>query len=140
MKTYNLSNTFQSKFGVSTHNIIIITGDFNANLLVPSRPETSILINLIENHAFSIVSTESTHNNNCPEPQINQPNQFSFSPDTDKQVLTTIKFRILTTIQISENCTPELQYNIDNCFQLLDISPIVKKCKSSEKKEQALKR
>ena len=40
---------------------IIVTGDFNANLLTPSKPETSILIDLVKTHAFSIVSTEPTH-------------------------------------------------------------------------------
>ena len=39
----------------------MITGDFNANLLTPSKPETSILIDLVKTHAFSIVTTEPTH-------------------------------------------------------------------------------
>ena len=45
----------------SRYHNIIITGDFNANLSSPSKPETSILIELIKTHAFSIVSTEPTH-------------------------------------------------------------------------------
>ena len=45
----------------SRYRNIIITGDFNANLLTPSKPETSILIDLVKTHSFSIVSTEPTH-------------------------------------------------------------------------------
>ena len=56
-----------SAFTSRYHNIII-TGDFNANLLSPSKPETSILIELIKTHAFSIVSTEPTHHLTHSEP------------------------------------------------------------------------
>ena len=45
----------------SRYHYIIIILDFNANILSPSKPETSILIDLIKNHAFSIISTGSTH-------------------------------------------------------------------------------
>ena len=45
----------------SRYHYIIIILDFNANILSPSKPETSILIDLIKNLAFSIISTGSTH-------------------------------------------------------------------------------
>ena len=45
----------------SEYHNIIITGDFNANFLTPSKTETAILINLIKTQALSIVSTEPTH-------------------------------------------------------------------------------
>ena len=40
---------------------IVVTGNFNADLLSPRKPETGILKNLMNTHDFSIVSTEPTH-------------------------------------------------------------------------------
>ena len=61
---FNALSAFTSRY----QNIIIITGDFNSNLFSPSKPETSILIELIKTHAFSIVSTEPTHHLSHSEP------------------------------------------------------------------------
>ena len=49
-----------SAFSTGYHNINV-TGDFNANLPTPTKPETTILTDPVKSHALSIVSTESTH-------------------------------------------------------------------------------
>ena len=46
---------------IPSYNNIIVTGDFNCNLLTPAKPETSALQNLISNLSLHIVSTYPTH-------------------------------------------------------------------------------
>ena len=49
-----------SNFTANYHHIII-TGDFNADLLNPTKSNTKILCNLVNNHAFSVVLTLSIY-------------------------------------------------------------------------------